>query len=229
VKTRKIFPNTATDQSADAAAAQTVSLPMTPKRRVAFYLRHSTTAQNSDSQLKELHAVAANRGWRVVEIFEDAGVSGAKGRDERKALDAMLKAASRGEFEILCCFSIDRLGRSLQHLITTVNDLHALGIEIFFTQQNIDTTTPSGKLIFNVFASFASFEREMIRSRVVAGIALAKAKGVKLGRPPSVTHQTRNAIEELYKKGMSVKRIAKSLSCGVGTTVMTLKDRGLYA
>lgn len=226
MKNRKIFLNTYTEQS--TAADGSTILPNAQKRRVAFYLRHSTTAQTSDSQLKDLSAIAANRNWRVVEVFEDAGLSGEKGRDERKALDAMLKSASRGEFEILCCFSIDRLGRSLQHLITTVNDLHALGIEIFFSQQNIDTTTPSGKLVFHVFASFASFEREMIRSRVAAGIALARAKGVKLGRPRSVTQQTRNAIEELYKKGMSVKRIAKSLSCGVGTTVTTLKERKLY-
>lgn len=206
-----------------------ISRSTTSTQRVALYVRHSTANQTSDSQLQDLSTIAKNRNWQIVEVFEDAGLSGSKGRDERQGLDAMLKAASRGEFEILACFSIDRLGRSLQHLITTVNDLHACGIEIFFSQQNIDTTTPSGKLIFNVFASFAAFEKEMIRNRVIAGIDLAKRKGVRLGRPPSVTIQTRNAIEELYKKGMSVKKIAKSLSCGVGTTVATLKERGLYA
>ena len=197
--------------------------------RTCLYLRVSTTNQNADNQLHELERVAAVRGWNIVATFRDDGISGSKGRDGRPALDQMLKAAAKREFDLIAVWSIDRLGRSLQHLVTTVNDLHAQGVQLYFHQQAIDTTTPSGKLMFGVFASFAEFEKSIISERILIGIQRARKEGKKLGRPSSVTDSTRAAIVELYKKGMSPKKISQTLRCGVGTAFNTLKSRGLLA
>jgi DNA invertase Pin-like site-specific DNA recombinase len=197
--------------------------------RIAIYARVSTFNQTADNQLHELQRVAALRGWNIVATFRDDGISGAKGRDGRPALDALLKAATRREFDLIAVWSIDRLGRSLQHLVTTVNDLHAQGVQLYFHQQAIDTTTPSGKLMFGVFASFSEFERSIISERIQLGIQRARKEGKKLGRPSSVTDSTRAAIVELYKKGMSPKKISQTLRCGVGTAFHTLKSRGLLA
>lgn len=197
--------------------------------KVAVYARVSTANQTTDNQLHELERVAALRGWNIVATYRDDGISGAKGRDQRPALDSLLKAAARREFDLIAVWSIDRLGRSLQHLVTTVNDLHAQGAQLYFHQQTIDTTTPSGKLMFGVFSSFAEFEREMIRERIRIGVERARKEGKKLGRPSSVTDSTRAAIVELYKKGMSPKKISQTLKCGVGTAFSTLKSRGLLA
>ena len=197
--------------------------------RIALYLRVSTAHQNADNQLHELERVAAARGWNIVATYRDDGISGAKGRDGRPALDALLKAATRREFDLIAVWSIDRLGRSLQHLVTTVNDLHASGVQLYFHQQALDTTSPSGKLMFGVFSSFAEFERDLIRERIKLGVERARKEGKKLGRPSSVTDSTRAAIVELYKKGMSPKKISQTLRCGVGTAFHTLKSRGLLA
>jgi DNA invertase Pin-like site-specific DNA recombinase len=164
-----------------------------------------------------------------VRTFRDDGISGAKGRDGRPALDALLKAATRREFDLIAVWSIDRLGRSLQHLVTTVNDLHASGVQLYFHQNAIDTTTPSGKLLFSVMGSFAEYERDLIRERIKLGVERARKEGKKLGRPSSVTDSTRAAIVELYKKGMSPKKISQTLRCGVGTAFHTLKSKGLLA
>jgi len=193
--------------------------------KVAIYARVSTPSQTVDNQTQELERLAALRGWTLVATYRDEGISGAKGRDGRPALDALLKAATRREFDLIAVWSIDRLGRSLQHLVTTVNDLHAQGVQLYFHQQAIDTTTPSGKLMFGVFSSFAEFERELIRERIKLGVERARKEGKKLGRPSSVTDSTRAAIVELYKTGMSPKKISQTLRCGVGTALSTLKQR----
>jgi DNA invertase Pin-like site-specific DNA recombinase len=197
--------------------------------KTALYLRVSTAHQTADNQLHELERVAALRGWNIVATYRDDGISGAKGRDGRPALDQMLKAAAKREFDLIAVWSIDRLGRSLQHLVTTVNDLHAQGVQLYFHQQAIDTTTPSGKLMFGVFASFSEFERSIISERIQLGIQRARKEGRSLGRPSTVTESTRTAIVELYKQGMSYKKIAQTLHVGVGTAFHTLKSRGLLA
>jgi DNA invertase Pin-like site-specific DNA recombinase len=197
--------------------------------KTALYLRVSTAHQTADNQLHELERVAAARGWNIVATYRDDGISGAKGRDGRPALDALLKAATRREFDLIAVWSIDRLGRSLQHLVTTVNDLHASGVQLYFHQQALDTTQPSGKLMFGVFSSFAEFERDLIRERIKLGVERARREGKKLGRPSSVTDSTRAAIVELYKKGMSPKKISQTLRCGVGTAFHTLKSKGVLA
>ena len=191
--------------------------------RVALYGRVSTAHQSSDNQLLELERVASTRGWNVVRTFRDDGISGAKGRDERPALDALLKAASRREIDLIVVWSIDRLGRSLQHLVTVVNDLQALGVGLFIYQQQLDTTTPSGKLCFSMFGAFAEFERNLIRDRVRVGLERAKKNGVKLGRPTNLNDSVRAAIVALRAQDHSIRHIAKQLRVGTGTVYQVLR------
>jgi len=145
--------------------------------RAALYVRVSTDAQTVENQIRELRQVAGRRGWDVVEVYSDAGMSGAKGRNGRPGLDIMLKDASRRKFDIVMAWAIDRVGRSLSDF------LEACGVDLYLDQQAIDTTTPMGKLVFQVAGAFAEFERTMIRQRVKAGLKRAVAQGVKLGRP----------------------------------------------
>ena len=191
--------------------------------RVALYGRVSTAHQSSDNQLQELERVASTRGWNVVRTFRDDGISGAKGRDERPSLDALLKAASRREIDLIAVWSIDRLGRSLQHLVTVVNDLQALGVGLFIYQQQLDTTTPSGKLCFSMFGAFAEFERNLIRDRVRVGLERAKKNGVKLGRPTNLNDSVRAAIVALRAQDHSIRHIAKQLRVGTGTVYQVLR------
>src|SRR5215471_409146 len=172
---------------------------MSPRKtlRAALYLRVSTTGQTVANQRRELEAAAERHGWTVAEVFEDAGISGAKGRDKRPALDAMLKAVARRDFDLVASWSVDRLGRSLQDLVGTVGELQAKGVGLYLHQQGIDTTTPAGKALFQMLGVFAEFERAIIRERVMAGLSRAKAQNKRLGRPrvsPKVEASIRSAL-----------------------------------
>ncbi len=192
--------------------------------RVSLYGRVSTSHQTSDSQLGELERVAQARKWNIIRTFRDDGLSGAKGREERPALDALLKCASKREIDLIAVWSIDRLGRSLQHLVTVVNDLQALGVALYIHQQQLDTTTPSGKLCFSMFGAFAEFERNLIRERVRAGLERAKRNGVKVGRPSNLNDSVRAAIVALRSKDHSIRHIARELKVGTGTVYEVLRS-----
>src|SRR5262249_10051950 len=142
-----------------------------------------TDAQTLENQIRELRQVAERRGWGGVEGYRDAGLSGAKGRNGRRGLDFMVKKAPRREINILQAWAIDRLGRSLSDLLAPIQHLEACGVDLYLDQQAIDTTTPMGKLVFQLTGAFAEFERTMIRQRIKAGLRRAVAQGVKLGRP----------------------------------------------
>jgi DNA invertase Pin-like site-specific DNA recombinase len=185
-------------------------------KRAAIYLRVSTTGQTVENQRRELEQVAERRGWTVAEIYEDAGISGAKGRDQRPGFDQLLKDASRRKFDVVMAWAIDRMGRSLRDLLDTIEHLQATGVDLYLDQQNIDTTTPAGKLLFQVTGAFAEFERSMIRQRVNAGLARAKAQGKRLGRP-RVDHRIAARVRAELTKGTGVIKAAKALGIGVGT------------
>jgi DNA invertase Pin-like site-specific DNA recombinase len=195
---------------------------MTKQSKVAaLYARVSTDQQTTQNQLKELRAVARRMGWKLDGEFIDQGVSGAKGRDQRPAFDNMLKAATRKEFDVILAWSVDRLGRSLQHLVSFLGEIHAKGIDLYLHQQGIDTTTPAGKALFQMCGVFAEFERAMIQERVKAGLARARAQGKTLGRPrvaPSIERSIRRARD----KGKGIKKIARELRIGVGTVQRVL-------
>jgi DNA invertase Pin-like site-specific DNA recombinase len=154
-----------------------------PQKRVAFYLRVSTDQQSVEMQRADLEAVAQRAAWEIIEIYQDAGVSGAKGRDKRPQFDRMLRDATRRKFDVLAVWAVDRLGRSLQDLVGTLCELRAAGVDLYLQKQAIDTTTPSGKALFGMLSVFAEFERDMIVERVRAGLTRAKANGKTLGRP----------------------------------------------
>lgn len=194
-------------------------------KRVALYLRVSTGEQTTENQRRELEAVAERAGWQVVAIFEDAGISGAKGRDKRPGYDAMLKAITRREVDLIAAWSIDRLGRSMQDLIAFLGELHARGADLYLHKQALDTTTPSGKAMFGMMAVFAEFERAMIVERVNAGLARAKAQGKKLGRP-SVGPQVEAKVRELRAQGMGIVKVAKKLGIGVSAVQRIEKAAG---
>jgi len=191
--------------------------------RTAFYVRVSTGRQTSDNQLEELQRVALLRDWTGNTVYADDGISGAKSRSDRPALDALLKAAVRREFDLVAVWSIDRLGRSLQHLVETVNELHSVGVDLYIHQQALDTSTPAGKLAFSVFGALAEYERELIRERVKAGLERAKRAGTKLGRPSNLNASVRAAIVELRARDLSIRRIAAQLRVGTGTVYKVLQ------
>ena len=183
--------------------------------RAALYLRVSTDRQDTDNQALRLAEVAKARGWEIVETYTDAGISGAKGRDKRPALDKLLKDASRRRFDVLMVWAIDRLGRSLVDLIGTVQTLEACGVDLYVDQQSVDTTTPAGKLVFHIFGAIAEFERGMIRERIMAGLARSRAKGRKPG-PPLDPHKVETA-RTLLAGGTGVLKAAKQAGLGTGT------------
>jgi DNA invertase Pin-like site-specific DNA recombinase len=185
-------------------------------KRAAIYLRVSTTGQTVENQRRELEQMAERRGWTVAGVYEDAGISGAKGRDQRPGFDQMLKDASRRKFDVVMAWAIDRMGRSLRDLLGTIEHLEATGVDLYLDQQNIDTTTPAGKLLFQATGAFAEFERSMIRQRVNAGLARAKAQGKRLGRP-RVDHRIAARVRAELTKGTGVIKTAKALGIGVGT------------
>jgi DNA invertase Pin-like site-specific DNA recombinase len=194
-------------------------------RRAAIYARVSTDSQTVENQIRELKQIAERRGWEVAETYTDAGISGAKGRTQRPGLDQMLKDASRRKFDIVMSWAIDRLGRSLIDLLGTIQHLEAVGVDLFLDQQAIDTTTPMGKLVFQVTGAFAEFERSMIRQRVKAGLKRAVAQGAKLGRPKVDVALERKAQKQLAK-GTGILKVAKMLGLGTGTVQRIKQEMG---
>jgi DNA invertase Pin-like site-specific DNA recombinase len=151
-----------------------------------------------------------------VAVYTDVGISGAKGRAERPGLDDMLKAASKHGFDVVMAWSIDRLGRSLIDLLGTIKHLEACGVDLYLDQQSIDTTTPTGRLMFQICGAFAEFERSMIRQRIQAGLSRARAQGKRIGRPRVPSAVERKARRHLAK-GVGIIRVAKALGLGTGT------------
>src|SRR5271169_5242914 len=186
-------------------------------KRVAIYLRVSTSKQETSNQRRELEAVAKRSGWQVVKVYEDAGISGAEGRDRRPGLDAMLKAVNAKEFDMVAAWSVDRLGRSLTDLLAILQGLHDKGVDLFLHQQGLDTSTTAGKAMFQMLGVFAEFERGIIRERINAGLARAKANGMKLGRRP-VKASIEARIRQLRAKGDGILKIGRTL--GIGTSVV---------
>src|SRR5262245_50769828 len=185
------------------------------QKRAAIYVRVSTDKQTVENQLRELRQIAERRGWQVVEEYHDAGISGAKGRDQRPGLDRMLRDASRRRFDVVMTWAIDRLGRSFQNL-------EAARVDLFLEQQAIDTTTPAGKLMFQVTGAFAEFERSMIRQRVNAGLRRAVEQGKQLGRP-RIAEAVEKRILSHLRKGTGILKTARLVGVGTGT-VQRIKD-----
>jgi DNA invertase Pin-like site-specific DNA recombinase len=182
--------------------------------RVALYARVSTlNNQDPEMQLAELREYAGRRGWEIVEEFTDQGVSGCK--ESRPALNQLMSDACRRRFDAILVWKIDRFGRSLKHLVNSLAELAALGVDFINLRDNLDLSTPSGRLMFQIIGAMAEFERALIQERVRAGIRNARAKGKRLGRPRVVVDSSR--IADLRAKGQSWAQIKAELGVSKGT------------
>jgi DNA invertase Pin-like site-specific DNA recombinase len=184
--------------------------------RAAMYLRVSRDDQTTENQRLVLARVAEHRGWEIVQTYEDQGISGAKGRDQRPAFDQMLKDAMRGRFSIMMVWSIDRLGRSVLHVANALAELDTAGVSLYSDQQGIDSTSPIGRAMLQMASVFGEQERQVIRSRVMAGLDRVRQQNKKLGRP-KVGQKVEEAIRHHLSAGHGILKVAKIVGCGSGT------------
>ena len=183
--------------------------------RVAIYARVSTINHGQDVglQTRELRQFAEARGWSAAGEYIDAGVSGAK--DSRPELNRLMADAHKRRFDVVCVWRFDRFARSVSHLLRALETFKALGIDFVSYSEQMDTSTPTGKMVFTVLGAVAELERSLTVERVKAGLRNAKAKGKRLGRPKRVVDAQR--VAALRSQGASWKRIAAGMGIGVGT------------
>jgi len=198
------------------------------QKKTAIYVRVSTDKQTVENQVRELRQIAERRGWEVVEEYHDAGISGAKGRDGRPGLDRMLNDARRRKFDVVMAWAIDRLGRSLVDLLGTIQVFEACGVDLYLDEQSIDTTTPAGRLMFQITGAFAEFERSMIRQRVIAGLKRAAQKGNYPGRP-KISEALEKRIQTQLRAGKGILKVARECGVGTGTVQRIARELGPFA
>ena len=187
--------------------------------RAALYVRVSTDGQTCENQERELRASAARMGHQVIYVFRDDGISGAKGRDRRPGFDALHRDIARRRFDLVMAWSVCRLGRSLRDLLALLEDMRAKNVDLYLEKQGLDTSTPSGRLMFQMVGAFSEFERAMISERVRSGMARARANGRHVGRPgldPELREGIRRALAEPGRPG--IRTIAKKY--GVSPTTV---------
>lgn len=191
--------------------------------RVGIYLRVSTAGQMVENQRQDLLRVAEQRGWQIIGEYVDHGISGSKGRDKRPQFDQLAKDAAQGRLDLVAAWSIDRVGRSLGHLVEFMDELRAQNVGLYLHQQQVDTSTAAGRAFLQMAGTFAEFERSLIVERVRAGLARARAQGKTLGRPPVSGHVVRR-IKALRRAGHGKLWIAREIHCGVGTVSRVLAE-----
>ena len=201
---------------------------MAKAKRAALYLRVSTDGQTTENQRQALQEAAEARGWQVVATYEDAGISGAKGRDKRPGLDQMLKDATRGQFNVAMSWAVDRMGRSLADLVGILQELHGASVDLFLHQQAIDTTTPAGRAMFGMMGVFAEFERSMIQARVNAGLDRARKQGKRFGRPKLAPPIVKR-IHAMRADGVSLRKIAAGCNVALSTVQVVLAEQSAAA
>ena len=190
--------------------------------RVALYARVSTlNGQHPEMQLGELREFVARRGWRSVGECVDEGVSGAK--ESRPALNRLMADAHRRKFDAVLCWKIDRFGRSLKHLVNAFADLDAYGVAFVSLRDNLDLSTPSGRLMFQVIGAMSEFERALIQERVRSGLKNARARGKRLGRPRTVVDAAQ--VVRLRAAGASWREVSAQMGIGVGTACRAYQAR----
>ena len=184
---------------------------------VAIYARVSTASQTVENQLIELRDAAKRLGWTVTHEVIDEGVSGAKGRSARPGFDRLFELVERKAVGAIMAWSVDRIGRSLQDLVALMRELQQHSVELYCHQQSINTATPAGRMTFSIFGALGEYERSLIIERIHAGIARAKAEGVRFGRPRVYGDEVRAQVIELRAKGIRMRDIARELGVGFGT------------
>ena len=186
--------------------------------KIAIYGRVSTTGQSVENQVRELKRYCKAREYNVYNVYLDSGISGSK--ESRPEFDRMMSDAKKCKFNCLLVWKLDRLSRSLKHLLTTLDTLSSLNISFICYSDNIDTTTASGRLMFQMVGAFAEFERELIRERVNLGLKRARAKGKQLGRPTLKVNKYK--VLNLRNNGKSIRDISKELHISIGSVHKTL-------
>jgi DNA invertase Pin-like site-specific DNA recombinase len=183
--------------------------------RVAVYARVSTLGKGQDTevQFRELRQFSQARGWQNVGEYTDSGVSGSK--ESRPELNRLLTDARRRKFDCVLVYRYDRFARSLRQLVNALEEFRSLGIDFVSLHEGVDTSTANGRLVFGIFASIAEFERELIRERVKSGLANARAKGKRLGRPRKIVDATK--VGHLRAQGVSWRKIARQMGCSART------------
>lgn len=190
-------------------------------KRIAIYARVSTTQQDTDAQIAECRSYAERCGYAVVGEYQDT-ISGVTGKDDRPELSRLLEDAFARRFEGVVVYSIDRLGRSLKHCLDILESLKTHHCDFISLKQQIDTSSATGQLIFNIFACLANYERTMILERTALGRARARQRGVKFGRPSKFNNSVATAARLLREKGAGIREIASQLQIGVGTVYKAL-------
>jgi len=191
--------------------------------RCAIYSRCSTSDQTVENQIRELKEIAERKGLIVVSQFSDEAISGSKGRDQRPGFDNLIKGAVKKDFDTILVWSVDRLGRSLQDLVSFLNEIHSVNCDLYIHQSGIDTSTPSGKMMFQMCGVFAEFERGMISERVKAGQDRAKSQGKHIGRPSNLNDGLIHSIKYMREQGLGIRKISKELKVGVSTVYKVME------
>jgi DNA invertase Pin-like site-specific DNA recombinase len=192
------------------------------RSRVAIYARVSTSNHGQDVtvQTRDLEQFVEARGWRLVDSYLDLGISGSK--DKRPELDRLMADAHRRKFDVVIVWKFDRFARSVSHLLRALETFNALGISFVSLSEQMDTTTPAGKMVFTVLGAVAELERSLIAERVRAGLRNARAKGKTLGRPRVAVDAAE--VARLRASGASWPEIARQLGVSVGTVYQAARS-----
>src|SRR5438445_10367846 len=190
--------------------------------RTALYARVSTlnNGQDVSMQVREFEEFCASRRWTAIDRYIDTGISGSK--DSRLELNRLMADAKRRKFDAVVVYRFDRFARSTRHLVNALAEFNALGIQFISMDEDIDTSTPNGRLVFGIFASIAEFERDLIRERVRSGIANRKAKGLRVGRKPVKIDMDR--LRQLKAQGQTIRQIAQTLGVSHGLVHLHLQN-----
>jgi DNA invertase Pin-like site-specific DNA recombinase len=179
--------------------------------KVGLYARVSThdKGQDVELQLSDLRAYVGSRGWETFKEYLDVGQSGSK--EQRPAFSQLMEDARKRKVDIVLVWRLDRFGRSLKHLIVSLDELKNLGVGFISFKECLDFTTPTGRLMFHLLGAFSEFEKEIIRERVKAGVAHARSKGKRLGRRPIIDERLLGTIRDMRDKRISIRGISKEL------------------
>ena len=192
--------------------------------KAALYARVSTTDKGQDVnlQLNDLRTYATAKGWKVYREYIDNGESGSK--EQRPALNQLMDDARKRRIDTILVWRLDRFGRSLKHLIVSLDELKTLGVGFVSFKESLDFTTATGRLMFHLLGAFSEFERELIRERVVAGIQNSKSKGKRIGRPSLINPNLENKIADMRSQGMSYSTIGNTLNLSKSTVYKTFQN-----
>jgi DNA invertase Pin-like site-specific DNA recombinase len=190
--------------------------------KAGIYTRVSTENQSVDMQLSDLRSFAKQRNYEVYKEYCDIGISGSQ--DSRPELDKLMDDARKKKINIVLVWKFDRFARSTRHLINALHEFNHLGIHFISFTENIDTSSPAGKVLFAIISAMAEFERDLIGERVKAGIGRAKQKGIRLGRPPLLTEEQKGTVMSLRDKGFSIRKIAKEVKVSPSLVHKTLSN-----